>query len=128
MGLGSLTRYETAEDLFDYLRSTMPWPSPGLFRDEQYWELTAYLLDANGVDLGKPLVDHEKAATCDCEGSCECEQVKEPLGPDNAAEILVIPHLVQTRKTDFTAEQIAAVVVVGLFLCAAVLYWVLQAL
>jgi len=128
IGPGALTGYETAEDLFEYLKSTMPWPFPGLFQDVQYWGLTAYLLDANGVDLGKPLVDPEKAATCDCEGNCECEQVKEPLGPDNAAEILVIPDLVQTHKTDFSAEQIAAVVVVGVLLCAAVLYWLLRAL
>jgi len=128
MGPGALTGYETAEDLFEYLRDTMPWPFPGLFQDVQYWGLTAYLLDANGVDLGKPLVDPGKQATCECEGSCECEQVKEPLGPDNAAHILIIPDLVQTHKTAIETEQIAAIVVVGLFLCAAVVYWLIRPL
>jgi len=128
MGPGALTGYETAQDLFEYLSTTMPWPFPGLFQDQQYWGLTAYLLDANGVDLGKPLVDPEKAATCDCEGNCECEQVKEPLGPDNAADILIAPGLVQTHKTALETEQIVAVVVVALFLAAAVAYWLLRAI
>jgi hypothetical protein len=128
IGSGALLGYETAEDLFEYLSTTMPWPFPGLFQDEQYWALTAFLLDANGVDLGKPLVDLEKKETCDCEENCECERVKEPLGPDNAADILIVPGLVQTHKTAFETEQIAAVVVVGLCLCAAVAYWVIRAL
>ena len=128
MGPGALLGYETAEDLFEYLSTTMPWSFPGLFQDEQYWGLTAYLLDENGVDLGKPLVDPDKEETCDCEGNCECERVKEPLGPDNAAEVLIIPDLVQTHKTAFETEQIVAVVVVGLFLAAAVAYWLIRAL
>lgn len=128
MGPGALLGYKTAEDLFEYLREDMPWPFPGLFQDDQYWQLTAYLLDANEVDLGKPLVDPDKAETCTCEGDCECERVKEPLGPDNAAEILIIPQLVQTHKTALETEQIVAAVVVGLFLGAAVAYWLIRAL
>jgi len=128
MGPGALTGYETAQDLFEYLKDTMPWPFPGLFQDVQYWGLTAYLLDENGVDLGKPLVDHEKCEGCESEGTCDCERVKEELGPDNAADILVAPGLVQTHKTAFETEQIVAVVVVGLLLCGAVVFWVIRAL
>ena len=128
MGPGALLAYETAEDLFEYLRADMPWPFPGLFQDDQYWGLTAFLLDANGIDLGKPLVDPDKGETCECEGTCECERVQEPLGPDNAADILIVPGLVQTHKTALETEQIVAVVVVGLFLAAAVAYWLIRAL
>jgi hypothetical protein len=106
----------------------MPWSFPGLFQDEQYWGLTAYLLDENGIDLGKPLSTHEKCEGCDNEGICDCERVKEPLGPDNAADILIIPQLVQTHKTAIETEQVVAVVVVGLFLAAAVAYWLLRAI
>ena len=70
----------------------------------------------------------DKEETCECEGTCECERVQEPLGPDNAADILIVPGLVQTHKTAFETEQIVAVVVVGLFLGAAVAYWLIRAL
>jgi hypothetical protein len=106
----------------------MPFAFPGRFQDEQYWGLTAYLLDENGIDLGKPLHHTEKEETCTCEENCKCEQVKEPLGPDNAAEILIIPELVQTHKTAIETEQIVTVVVVGLFLAAAVAYWLVRAM
>ena len=85
-------------------------------------------MDENEVDLGKPLSTNEKCEDCDNEGTCDCEQVKEPLGPDNAADVLIIPQLVQTHKTALETEQIVAVVVVGLFLGAAVAYWLLRAL
>jgi mono/diheme cytochrome c family protein len=128
IGPGALTGYETAEDLFEYLRDTMPWPFPGLFQDVQYWGLTAYLLDANGVDLGRPLPNPDKCETCDSEGTCDCERIEEPLGPDNAADILIIPDLVQTHKTAIETEQIAAIVVVSLFLCAGIVYWLVRPL
>ncbi len=128
MGPGALTGYETAQDLFDYLSKDMPWSFPGLFQDQQYWGLTAYLLDENGVDLGKPLANHDQCEGCDNEGVCDCERVKEPLGPDNAADILIAPGLVQTHKTAIETEQIVAVVVVGLFLAAAVGFWLLRAI
>ena len=128
IGPGALTGYDTAQELFEYLKTTMPWPFPGLFQDQQYWGLTAYLLDANGIDLGKPLTDHEKCEDCDEEGTCDCERVEEPLGPENAADILVVPGLVQTHKTAFETEQIAAVVIVGFLLCGAVVFWVMRAL
>lgn len=126
IGPGALTGYETATDLYEYLRVDMPWPFPGLFQDVQYWYLTAFLLDANEIDLGQPLPDPDEENAGDCEGTCE--RVKEPLGPDNAAEILIIPQLLQTHKTALETEQIAAVVVVGLFLGAAVAYWLIRAL
>ncbi|MGC9334841.1 MAG: hypothetical protein ACP5JJ_11870 [Anaerolineae bacterium] len=130
IGPGALTGYRTAEDLFEYLRADMPWPFPGLFYDWQYWQITAYLLDANGIDQGAQSIEPDEPEACDCEGEadCECERRKDPLGPHNAAEILIIPDLVQTHRTDFETEQIAAVVIVGLFVCAAVVYWLIRAL
>ena len=128
IGPGALTGYDTAQELFEYLSEDMPWAFPGLFQDEQYWGLTAYLLDQNDIDLGKPVPDHEDCENCTDEGTCDCERVQEPLGPENAPEILIAPGLVQTHKTAFETEQIAAVVVVGLLLCAAVAFWVIRAL
>lgn len=123
MGPGALTGYRTAQDLYGYLRVDMPWSFPGLFQDRQYWWLTAYLLDANGVDLGKALPDAGEGEALAEGGTYEGARLQEPLGPDNAAEILLIPGLVQTHRTPFKTEQAATVVVVGLFLFAAAGYW-----
>jgi mono/diheme cytochrome c family protein len=105
MGTGALTGYKTAADLFEYLRVKMPWSYPGLFDDKQYWELTAYLLEANKVDLGE-----------------------DPLGPDNADEVLILPGLVQTHHATVGLERILAAVMVGLLLGAAILFWLIRAL
>jgi mono/diheme cytochrome c family protein len=105
IGPGALTGYQTASDLFAYLRVYMPWSFPGLFEDDVYWNLTAYLADANGIDLPK-----------------------EPLGPGNGDEVLLRPQLVQTHHTAIAVEQIVASAVVGLLLLAAILYWWIRAL
>lgn len=51
VGVGALHGYATALDLFEHLRSTMPYPHPGSMLDEEYWQLTAFLLDQNHVDF-----------------------------------------------------------------------------
>jgi hypothetical protein len=128
IGPGALTGYRTAQDLYDYLRVDMPWAFPGLFQDVQYWWLTAYLLDANGVDLDKQLPDSSESESGDDEGNYQGVRLKEPVGPDNAAQILIIPELVQTHKTDFETERTAGLVALGLFLFAAGVYWLIRAL
>jgi hypothetical protein len=52
----------------------------------------------------------------------------EPLGPDNADEILIMPQLVQTHHTAVEVERILAGVVTGLLLGAAILYGLVRAL
>jgi hypothetical protein len=128
IGPGALTGYKTAEDLFEYLREDMPWPFPGLFQDVQYWYLTAYLLDANAVDLPELVSNDDQYAGSDAEGEQRHALITGPLGPDNAAEILIVPDLVQTHQTAFETEQVAAAAVAGLLLCAAVVYWLTRAL
>jgi hypothetical protein len=105
MGPGALTGYQTASDLYAYLRVYMPWSFPGIFEDDVYWNLTAFLLDANKIELPK-----------------------EPLSPKNGDDIFIVPQLVQTHHTPIATEQIAASAVVGLLLAAAVLYWLIRSL
>jgi hypothetical protein len=93
-----LTGYETATDLYEYMRVEMPWAFPGLFEDKVYWELTAYLAEANQIDLGT-----------------------EPLGPETAAQILVQPGVIQTHRTPVRIEQAATGAVVVLMLGTIVL-------
>ncbi|MCX7851553.1 MAG: hypothetical protein N2383_02100 [Caldilineales bacterium] len=49
IGAGTLTKFVTAADLHAYLKARMPWHQPGSLPDEQYWQLTAYLIRANGL-------------------------------------------------------------------------------
>ncbi len=100
IGPGALSGYRTAADLFNYLRVKMPWAFPGLFDEETYWNLTAYLAEANGVDLPA-----------------------RPLGPDNGDEVLLIPNLPQAPHPAIAGEQIVAGMVAGLLFLGAALYW-----
>jgi len=49
VGEGTLARSLNAQQLHSYLRTTMPWQTPGRLSDEEYWQLTAFLLRENGV-------------------------------------------------------------------------------
>jgi mono/diheme cytochrome c family protein len=45
---GNIRPFKTPKELFEYLRLTHPPQNPGFMPDEDYWALTAYLLDQNG--------------------------------------------------------------------------------
>ncbi len=47
-GPGALTRFNTAQELYDYILVTMPWWNPGSLTPEKAWALTAYILKLNG--------------------------------------------------------------------------------
>lgn len=49
IGKTTLLRFNTAQELYDYLATEMPWWAPGSLTDEVYWQLTAFLLRENGV-------------------------------------------------------------------------------
>ena len=55
-------RFKTALELYDYLSTRMPWQAPGTRSEEEYWQLTAFLLRLNGVDPGEAPLDRERAA------------------------------------------------------------------
>ena len=44
---------ETAYDLFDQLRNTMPEDAPGSLRRKEYVAIVAYMLELNGVPAGE---------------------------------------------------------------------------
>ncbi len=98
MGTGALSGYRTATELYEYLRVDMPWSFPGLFSDEKYWELAAYLAEKNKIDL-----PHD------------------PVGPDNGEEVLLVSGLVQAHHEGLGAERVLAGVVVVLLLSALIL-------
>jgi hypothetical protein len=48
-GPGTLMRFDTAAELYTYLTETMPWWSPGNRSNQEYWDVTAYLISQNGA-------------------------------------------------------------------------------
>jgi len=79
VGPNELSPYKTAQDLYTYLKATMPYQDPGYLTDEEYWQITAYLIKANGF----PLPD-------------------EQLSPDTAAA-----YVIQTDPTQPAPTQVA---------------------
>jgi cytochrome c5 len=55
-------RFRNALDLYQYLKTRMPWQWPGTRSDDEYWQLTAHLLRWNGVDPGVEPLTPERAA------------------------------------------------------------------
>jgi mono/diheme cytochrome c family protein len=62
IGPKALARFETALQLYDYNRTLMPWPNPGGLVDEKEWQVTAFLVRENAVDLIQVPLDKERAA------------------------------------------------------------------
>lgn len=49
---GTVYRFANAQEMLDYIQAEMPWQAPGILTTEEYWQLTAYLVRANGIDVG----------------------------------------------------------------------------
>jgi mono/diheme cytochrome c family protein len=47
IGPGALQRFPTAQNMYAFMRASMPFNAPGSLSDEQYLELTAFLLEQN---------------------------------------------------------------------------------
>jgi len=56
IGRNTLTKFATARNMFDYMRTAMPFNAPGSLSQEQYLQLLAYLLEQNSfVTTGSQL-------------------------------------------------------------------------
>ncbi len=85
VGTHMAARFATGLDLYQYIKTRMPWQWPGTRSEEEYWQLTAHLLRWNGVDPGK-----------------------QPLTPERAAELWLNPQARPTPTTAPTPDQPAA--------------------
>jgi S-disulfanyl-L-cysteine oxidoreductase SoxD len=65
IGPGILQSFGTASGLHDFIKSRMPYQAPGSLSDDQYWELTAFLMRENGYDLGRKKLDASVAKQID---------------------------------------------------------------
>jgi cytochrome c5 len=62
IGPNALVRFETTLDLYNYIRATMPWHSPGSLLDREYWQLTAFLAREHHLDLGDLPLNADRAS------------------------------------------------------------------
>lgn len=92
-GPNTLLRFRTAQDLHDYLVKTMPWWKPGYLKPEEYWELTAFLLDQRGVLPKGVILNEGNASVFLIRPSSPLPEDYRPLGWFTAA-ILVLTALV----------------------------------
>lgn len=49
MGEDALLRFRTAFDLFNYIKTTMPYQAPDTMLEQEYWDVTAFLLRENNI-------------------------------------------------------------------------------
>ncbi len=54
--------FDNALELYQYNKARMPWHAPGTMRDEEYWQVTAFLVELNGIELGDTILDETSAA------------------------------------------------------------------
>lgn len=55
IGDGTLFRFGTVGQVFEYIRAKMPFEHPGVLTDEEYLAIAAFLARAHGVGDGSPL-------------------------------------------------------------------------
>jgi hypothetical protein len=61
IGERALLRFETAQELYDFMSEQMPWHAPGSLEEQTYWQLTAFLLHRNDVGLNEQLLAPQNA-------------------------------------------------------------------
>ncbi|MCB9443963.1 MAG: cytochrome c [Ardenticatenaceae bacterium] len=57
IGEGTLKRFQTLGDVYEYTRVKMPFEYPGVLSDEEYLSVTAFLAQENGLRDGVPLTE-----------------------------------------------------------------------
>jgi hypothetical protein len=45
-----------------FIQANIPYQAPGSLKEEEYWQLTAFVLRANGVSIGYKPLDRQTAA------------------------------------------------------------------
>lgn len=62
IGDDALDEFDTAEALYNFSRQQMPWHAPGSLIDQEYMQVTAYLLRENGFPVDEVALDETTAA------------------------------------------------------------------
>lgn len=60
-GAAFLSKFGSAAVLHDFISASMPWQAPGSLSSDEYWQLTAYLIELNGGSTGDVPLDEQTA-------------------------------------------------------------------
>ncbi|HET7010055.1 MAG TPA: c-type cytochrome [Anaerolineales bacterium] len=63
VGPGALSKFPTAAELYAFIRAAMPFQEPGILDEQDYWDLTAYLLRKNGLPIDDSGVGPDNASS-----------------------------------------------------------------
>ena len=55
IGSGALTKFATVATLNGFIRGAMPFEDPGVLTEDEYWQVTAFLLRENGITYPEQL-------------------------------------------------------------------------
>lgn len=58
VGEAALSRFNNAQDVFDFIRKEMPKDNPGSLEEGEYWAIVAFDLKANAVDADETVGPH----------------------------------------------------------------------
>jgi mono/diheme cytochrome c family protein len=61
VGSTIMEQFQTAANLHAFIQGKMPYQAPGSLEEAEYWQLTAYLLRANGYSLPAAPLDEQTA-------------------------------------------------------------------
>ena len=61
-GPDTLANYKTAQSLHDFIIKNMPYQQPGMLNEEQYWQVTAFLIRQRGTPSDDVPLDAANAA------------------------------------------------------------------
>ncbi len=53
LGTGTLASYDTAQALFNFISTQMPYQAPGKLTQDEYWDLIAFLLRQRGLTVSQ---------------------------------------------------------------------------
>jgi hypothetical protein len=102
VGAEVTNRFVSASQLHSYIAATMPWHAPGKLSSDQYWQVTAYLLEQNGVKVGRTTVGEENASSLRLASSGEAQE-STPI----AAATQPTPGAAATQQAVLAAENAA---------------------
>jgi len=55
IGTGALTKFATVANLNGFIRAAMPFEDPGVLTEDEYWQVTAFILRENGISYPNQL-------------------------------------------------------------------------
>jgi hypothetical protein len=62
-GPNARPRFDTALELYTFIRNFMPYQAPGTMLTDEYWAVTAFLVELKGISLNGTLLDPAAAGT-----------------------------------------------------------------